>query len=323
MIMAKFDYIIGNPPYQVSDGGNNASATPVYNKMIEEALKLQPENLMMIIPDRWFSGGRGLDKFRETMINDGRISLIVDYLNADECFPGMDISAGICYFLWDKNHTGDCKVINVQNGIESESIRPLNEFPILVRSNSAIPILDKVKDKTKTSLSEFVSSQKPFGLRTYAKPENHGDLTLRWNKGRGPISSKNVPSGTELINKWNVIVSRVFYEHAGKTDKNGQCRVLSILEILEPKVVCSETYVVVKSFDTEQEANNLMNYLKTKFARYLIMQATSSIMITKQSFQFVPDLDFTKEWDDQKLYKEFKLTSSDIAEIESKIKEME
>ena len=317
-----FDVCIGNPPYQVSDGGNNASATPVYNLMIDEIKKMDPENIVMIIPDRWFSGGRGLDKFRQNMINDSHIQKIVDYQNANECFPGMDISAGICYFLWNKKYLGDCRLVNIENGQVDEKTRRLNQFPILVRSNKAITILEKVVNHGCPMLSNYVSSQKPFGLGTYARPDETGELVLRWNKGRGPISKEKVIAGHDLISKWNVIVSRVFFEHAGKSDKDGMYRVISVLDVLNPNEVCSETYVVVNSFDSEEEARNLEKYLKTKFVRYLILQATSSIMITKQSFLFVPVLNFKESWDDEKLYKEFNLNEAEIREIESRIKEM-
>lgn len=184
-------------------------------------------------------------------------------------------------------------------------------------------LLIRLQEKKEQTLDTFVSSQKPFGLRTFARPDENGDLTLRWNGGKGPISSDKVTGGTELIDKWKVIVSRVLYEHGGKADKNGQSRILSILEMLGPKEVCSETYIVVNSYDTEAEAAGLYSYLKTKFARFLIMQATSSIMITRGCFMFVPVQNFAEEWTDEKLYKKYELTEDEIAFIESTIRVME
>ena len=319
----KFDVIISNPPYQLSDGGNNASAVPIYQKFIEQAKKLNPRYMTMIIPSRWYAGGRGLDKFREVMLNDKRIREMHDFADANECFPGVDISGGICYFLWDKNYNGNCKMVNVDAGKEIVAYRNLNQFPILIRSNLAVGIVEKVLSKKEKMMYQYVSSQKPFGLRTYARPDESGELTLRWNGGRGPIQRHKISTGIDLINKWNVIVSRVFYEHGGKTDKNGQNRVLSILEILEPKEVCSETYVVVMSFNEKKKAENLYNFLKTKFARFMILQATSSIMITKNAFMFVPVQDFTKEWDDYSLYKKYGLTEEEVNYIESVIRPMD
>lgn len=318
-----FDAIVGNPPYQIADGGNNASAMPVYQKFVELATTIEPHYASMIMPSRWYSGGRGLDDFRANIMNDTRMRVLYDYASSDYCFPGVDISGGICYFLWDKDYDGPCTVTNAESQIAHSVKRYLNEFPILVRSNAAISIIDKVARRKEQTLDTFVSSQKPFGLRTFARPDENGNLTLRWNGGKGPISSDKVTGGTELIDKWKVIVSRVLYEHGGKADKNGQSRILSILEMLGPKEVCSETYIVVNSYDTEAEAAGLYSYLKTKFARFLIMQATSSIMITRGCFMFVPVQNFTEEWTDEKLYKKYELTEDEIALIESTIRVME
>ena len=318
-----FDAIVGNPPYQIADGGNNASAMPVYQRFVELATTIEPHYASMIMPSRWYSGGRGLDDFRANIMNDTRMRVLYDYASSDYCFPGVDISGGICYFLWDKDYDGPCTVTNAESQIAHSVKRYLNEFPILVRSNAAISIIDKVARRKEQTLDTFVSSQKPFGLRTFARPDENGDLTLRWNGGKGPISSDKVTGGTELIDKWKVIVSRVLYEHGGKADKNGQSRILSILEMLGPKEVCSETYIVVNSYDTEAEAAGLYSYLKTKFARFLIMQATSSIMITRGCFMFVPVQNFAEEWTDEKLYKKYELTEDEIAFIESTIRVME
>lgn len=318
-----FDAIVGNPPYQIADGGNNASAMPVYQRFVELATTIEPHYASMIMPSRWYSGGRGLDDFRANIMNDTRMRVLYDYASSDYCFPGVDISGGICYFLWDKDYDGPCTVTNAESQIAHSVKRYLNEFPILVRSNAAISIIDKVARRKEQTLDTFVSSQKPFGLRTFARPDENGDLTLRWNGGKGPISSDKVTGGTELIDKWKVIVSRVLYEHGGKADKNGQSRILSILEMLGPKEVCSETYIVVNSYDTEAEAAGLYSYLKTKFARFLIMQATSSIMITRGCFMFVPVQNFAEEWTDEKLYKKYELTEDEIAFVEGTIRVME
>ena len=319
----KFDVVIGNPPYHLSDGGNNASAIPLYQKFVEQAQKLSPRFLTMIIPSRWFSGGRGLDRFRASMLNDRHIKELHDFVNAEDCFPGVDISGGVCYFLWDKQYNGPCHVFNHFGNESSDDIRSLNDFSILIRSNDATKIVKKIISYNQPMLDMFVSSQRPFGLRTYARPDDAGELTLRWNGGKGPLQRDKVTIGTDIIEKWKVIVSRVFFEHAGKTDKNGQVRVLSILEILKPEEVCSETYIVIKALDSESEAKNLYNYLKTRFVRFLILQASSSIMITKNSFCFVPVQDFSEPWTDEKLYQKYDLTSHEIACIESSIKPME
>ena len=319
----KFDVIISNPPYQLSDGGNNASAIPIYQRFIEKAKLLNPRYLSMIIPSRWYAGGRGLDRFRESMLTDKRIKELYDFANADECFPGVDISGGICYFLWDRDYSGPCKMVNIDSGKENIAFRNLEQFPILIRSNLAVGIVEKVLKEKESTLIEYVSPQRPFGLRTYARPDESGELTLRWNGGKGPIQRDKITLGIDIIDKWKVIVSRVFFEHGGKTDKNGQNRVLSILEILEPGEVCSETYVVIMSFDKKEYAVNLYDYLRTKFARFMLLQATSSIMITKNAFLFVPVQDFSKSWHDNDLYSKYGLSDKEIDYIEAVIRPMD
>lgn len=318
----KFDAVVGNPPYQRMDGGNNASAVPIYQEFVEQALAVGPSYVSMIMPSRWFAGGRGLDKFREMMMSNTRIRKMYDFSESKQIFPTADISGGICFFLIDSKYDGPCEFSNVDAGVITKEERYLNEFPIVVRSNRAIDILHKVLREKEELLQNYVSSMKPFGLRTYEEPDETGELTLRWNKGKGPVKLSRITAGQQYIDKWKVISSRVFYEHAGQPDKNGQYRVLSILEVLKPQEVCTETYVIVNAYDSELQAENLYNYLKTKFVRFLILQACSSIMVTRASYIFVPIQDFYRPWTDADLYAKYGLTDEEIAFIEATIKPM-
>lgn len=318
----KFDAVVGNPPYQRMDGGNNASAVPIYQEFVEQALAVGPSYVSMIMPSRWFAGGRGLDKFREMMMSNTRIRKLYDFSESKQIFPTADISGGICFFLIDSKYDGPCEFSNVDAGVITKEERYLNEFPIVVRSNRAIDILHKVLREKEELLQNYVSSMKPFGLRTYEEPDETGELTLRWNKGKGPVKLSRITAGQQYIDKWKVISSRVFYEHAGQPDKNGQYRVLSILEVLKPQEVCTETYVIVNAYDSELQAENLYNYLKTKFVRFLILQACSSIMVTRASYIFVPIQDFSRPWTDADLYAKYGLTDEEIAFIEATIKPM-
>lgn len=318
----KFDAVVGNPPYQVMDGGSKASATPVYNYFVEQAKELKPAYVSMIIPARWYSGGRGLDAFRESMLHDHRIRQLFDYSDSNDCFAGVDIAGGICYFLWDENHNGSCEVVNFHNGARYETLRQLDDNKVFVRYGQALSILNKVQQQTTEFYDSKVSSQKPFGLRTYVAPTEDGDIQLRYNKGIGPFKRELVTGALDWIDKWKVIMSYLTYDHAGRADKDGKRRIFSTMEVLPPKVVCTETYIVVDTFDSEIEANNLLQYLKTKFVRFLVAQVTTTQHISKANFTLVPIQDFSKAWTDAELYEKYGLTDEEIAFIESMIKPM-
>ena len=319
----KFDVIIGNPPYHLSDQGYGRSASPIYHEFVNQAKKLQPKFLTMILPSRWFAGGKGLNTFREEMLNDDQTRTIVDYIDASEIFPGVDIAGGICYFLWEKDSSGPCEIINIYRDEVIRSIRPLNEFSTLIRHGSAISIIRKVLSKKETCMNNQVSSRKPFGLPTNAKTLKNGDIILRTSKGEGYYLRKSIRVGIEFIDKWKVITSKVSYDHAGQPDKDGMRKVLSIVDILPPGTICTETYLLAGRYDTKLEAERLMTYLKTKFVRFLVSQLSFSQDITKDRFSFVPILPMDKEWTDEILYKRYVLTSDEIAFIESTIRPME
>jgi len=319
----KFDVIVGNPPYQLSDGGFGRSASPIYHKFVQQAKKLNPQFLTMIIPSRWFAGGKGLNDFRAEMLNDNRIRNIVDFEDASEVFPGVSIAGGICYFLWERDSTGPCKILNMHNGTEAFSTRPLNEFATFIRHSQAVPIVRKVIAKKEKRMHEQVSSYKPFGLRTFVKPQKTGDIILRWQKGEGPYNRKEITAGVGMIDKWKVISSRSGHEHAGNPGKDGRRRVLSKIEILPPGTICTETYLAIGVYTEEAQAKNLVAYMQTRFFRFLVSLFMYSHSITKDTYAFVPILDMNTRWTDEMLYKRYGLTQEEIAFIESKIRPME
>ena len=318
----KFDVIIGNPPYQLQDAGDTTGASPIYQLFVNQAKKLNPKYLSMIIPSRWFGGGKGLDNFRKDMLNDGQIRKIVDFTNASDCFPGVDIAGGVCYFLWERDSSGDCEVTSHIAGKQYVSMRKLNQFDTFIRYGTASTVLEKIQNKSKRFLSERVSSLRPFGLRTYVRPEDKGELTLFWSGGEGKFPLDKVTMGHEMIGKWKTITSIRSYDHGGLPDKDGYRRVLSRVEMLPPQTICTETYIVIGSFDTEVEAKKLYFYLKTKLVRFLISLMSFSQDIAKKSYTLVPDLDLNEDWTDEKLYEYFGLDHDEITFIESHIKEM-
>ena len=319
----KFDVIVGNPPYQLSDGGFGKSAVPLYNKFVEQAKKLNPKYLVMIIPARWFGGGRGLDDFRDTMLNDKQLRVIVDFEDSTQIFPGVSIAGGVCYFMWEKGSTGDSKLISIHKNQRFESTRKLNEFPKFIRNNNSIPILRKISTFNEINMDSKVSSYRPFGLRTYIKPQTTGDIKLYWQGGIGPYASEEIIVGRGMINKWKVISSRSGHEHAGNPSQDGLRRVLSKIDILPPGMICTETYLVIGSYNSQLEAQNLVTYMKSKFFRFLLSQLMYSHSITKDTYSLIPVLDMTHVWTDEKLYKKYDLTDEEISFIESMIRPMD
>lgn len=318
----KFDVIIGNPPYQLSDGGFGRSASPIYQKFVHQAKKLDPRYLTMIIPSRWFGGGKGLDNFRQEMLHDNRIRKIVDFEDSNEIFPGVDVAGGICYFLWDRDNKGLCEITNKYKGTDIVAERKLDEFDIFIRQSQAVSIVRKVLDKNEKKMSEQVSAYKPFGLRTFVKPQNTGDIILYWQKGTGPYSRKKINVGVDMIDKWKVISSRSGHEHAGNPGIDGMRRVISKTVILPPGTICTETYLVVGCYSTEKEAKNLLAYMKTRFFRFLMSLLMYSHGITKDTYSFIPILDMNFKVTDKELYKRYELSDLEIAYIESKIRPM-
>lgn len=329
----KFDVIIGNPPYQlstVSGETTNVSkqAKPIYNLFIDRAKKLKPRYLSMIIPSRWFAGGLGLDDFRESMMNDHRVTNLVDFANAKDCFPQNSISGGVCYFLWERDAEKPCKFTNVNGNNRFTEERYLNEFPVVVRYNAAVDIIRKVREQTTVYLKDIVSPISPFAIPTkvsgVAKKDSHNYLTLYTSRGVGYTDDASVQNNRKYIKKYKVMVSQIGAEHAGEPGRDGRFRVLTTsMRVLLPDEVCTNSYIVIGEHDNALETENLLAFLKTKFVRFLVLQAVSSIHISRTSFTFVPLLDFSKVWTDEELYAKYGLTDDEIEFIESMIKPME
>lgn len=274
----------------------------------------------MIIPAKWYNGGKGLEAFRKEMLSDKHIALLFDYIDGHDCFPTVDIAGGICYFLRDLGHNGLCKVITQQQGEIIITQRELDTDDVFIRHTKAITILEKIKKSTSSFLTIY--PRKPFGLPTNVKPTPSGNIKLRYNGGIGAFQSDRVVVNADLIGKWKVITSRLTVEHAGKADKSGQKRIISTLEILEPDTVCAETYLLLGTFDTKNEALNFYNYIKTRFVRCLISMITATQQLSRANFRFVPIQDFTQPWTDAELYAKYNLTTDEIDYIERTTKAM-
>jgi site-specific DNA-methyltransferase (adenine-specific) len=323
----KFDVIVGNPPYQLSDGGHGRSASPIYHKFIEQSKKINPRFLLMIIPARWYAGGKGLDEFRNQMLNDTCIKNIVDFENSNEVFPGVDVAGGICYFLRDNQHNGLCNFSNYFNGELISVERKLNEFPILIRQSKALPIVKKVVKYNLVEnkfLNDRVFPSKPFGIRTFYKPTDHGIPCWFIQKvGKKFALKADISDEFKILNKWKFLVPKA--PIAGQTDfskpvgfyYDGNTR------IAKPGECCTESWIVAGAFETEKEVISYKSYLFTKIIRFLLLQTVISQDVTRKNFMLVPDIGkYEIEFSDEYLRNEWKITKSEWEYIDSRIKDI-
>jgi len=326
----KFDVIVGNPPYQLSDGGFGESARPIYHLFVEQAKKLNPRYLTMITPSRWFAGGKGLDEFRRLMLHDHRISHLVDYPKLYDGFPGVKIRGGVSYFLWDRDYSGLCSVQTMWDGepLGPPMQRRLDAYDVLVRRNEAVSILDKVRafrvgGKAEATLDARVSSQKPFGLRTFvhgaasSKGLKHpvklyGSQRISW------VERAAIERNTAWIDEWKVLMTRV-----QGTSAAVETMFLSRPIVAGPGEACTESYVVAGRFANEKTAKSYAKYLRTRFVRFLVSQRKPTQDAAKDVYAFVPDIPLNHAWTDEKLYERYNLTPEEIAFIESMVRPME
>lgn len=324
----KFDVIIGNPPYQLNDGGFGSSASPIYNLFVEQAKRLQPRYLSMIIPSRWFAGGKGLDDFRESMLKDSRVRTIVDYFDPNDCFPGVDLSGGVCYFLWSRDNRGPCSVTTVLNKTTTTLERPLIEkgMPTFIRFNQAVSIIHKIKKKQEDTFDSIVSARKPFGLTTniQGKAEKwEGDILLYSNKnadmgGTGYIPREKIEVHREWIDMYKVYISSAYGERG-----SFPYLVTGKPFLGNPNSCCTETYLVIGPFGSKNEAESVISYIKTRLFRFLVLLLKNTQHAPTKVYQFVPMQDFSHPWTDEMLYEKYGLTEEEIAFIESMVRPMD
>ncbi len=336
----KFDVIIGNPPYQLSDGGAGASAVPIYHKFVEQAKKMNPRYLSMIIPARWYVGGRGLDIFRFEMLSDDRIRVLHDFRNSTECFSGVEIKGGVMYFLWDRDERGLARVFSHINNEVTDDIRPLLEdgMETFIRDTIAISILNKIRKASPRNFSSIINAGRHFGFHTKVDWEDSmiGKLQTADGKSTYPVSKKqtsimntkvyishgecwiskeNISKNISDVDKFKVIIPR---------SGNPGGSIIGKPKISEPNSCSSNTYnVMVLEKDATAKARNIISFLYTKFVRYLVSLRTTTQDMAPKSYSLVPLLDFSENWTDEKLYKKYGLTEAEIAFIESMIRPME
>ena len=334
----QFDVIIGNPPYQMSDGsgGSSDSAVPIYNKFVEQAIMLNPRYLCMIIPSKWMVGGRGLKKFRENMVENKKIKILYDFENSKDCFPGQNLDGGVCYFLLDREYKGKTDYIFRSNdGEEIKSKRFLknNYFEYIIRNNRVLSIIEE--SSSEESFSKIVSQVRPYGIRGFLfnTPERYPNSNLSFKpfekalkiygvkgiKGGakriiGYISRDIVTNGFDSIDKY-----KLFFTTSYSTNAINPPEIIKA----QPNEICTETFLLVGPFDTEKEQLNCLKYMNTKFFKFLLYLGKGTMHVTKSVFGLIPLQDFDEEWSDEKLYRKYGLTAEEIAYIEKMVRPME
>ncbi|WP_430419345.1 Eco57I restriction-modification methylase domain-containing protein [Phenylobacterium sp.] len=319
----QFDVIIGNPPYQLDDGGFGTSAAPIYQLFVEQALALEPKYAAFVTPSRWMTGGKNLDSYRQRMLSDKRLRKIVDFPKLYEAFPGVKIRGGVSYFLWDREYLGPCEIQTIWDGEPTGPAitRYLDEYDVLVRRNEAVPILEKVRAKGESTLDARASSQKPFGLRTFfhgnATPDGlenpiklYGSQKVSW------VERSEIPTNAQWIDKWKVFMSRV-----QGTSAAIETKFLSKPIVGEPGTACTESYIVAGVFELESEARNYASYLRTRFARFLVSLRKFTQDAPKGVYSFIPDLPLDQKWTDAKLYARYGISEGEIEFIEAQVAE--
>ena len=323
----KFDVIIGNPPYQLNDGGYGKSAKPIYQLFVQQAKKMNPRYLTMVIPSRWFTGGRGLEDFRKMMLSDKHLRVLVDYENFKDIFPGVDLAGGACYFLWDRDHSGPCKVVNCANNQpDIEDIRYLDEYDVFVRSNKSLSIARKVLSLHKGKyMDETVSASKPFGLRTFYEPKNTGiPCQFIQRIGLKYAAPEDVTDNLGLLNKWKFVAPRS--PIAGQTDFSKPVGFYydGNTKILPPGTCCTESFLVLFASDSQEEVVSFRSYLYTKVVRFLLLLCVVSQDVTREKYRFVPDLGhYSGKYTDTMLCERWNINKEEWEFIDSKISAVE
>lgn len=326
----QFDVIIGNPPYQMTGGGGGTNDSPIYHLFVEQAMRLEPRYLSMVIPSRWMAGGRGMEEFRKTMLGDRHLTTLVDYPNSSQVFPGVDLKSGVCYFLWDREHNGDCAVTLIRDSdVIGPTNRRLDEYDVLIRDERAALILKKVLKAKEPSFEELLTGDTPFGLATNFKAFRPGEpregevkVYASSNAGRrsGAMKRSDITKNTHLIDTWKVLAPQ-----AGPGNSGGHVlpdMVLGKPSIAEPNTICTQTWIAAGPLKSKKQAEILAHYLQTSFVRFLVSLRKISQHAMKGVYHWVPQQDWSRDWTDEALYKKYGITKDEIAFINSMVRPM-
>ena len=330
----RFDAIVGNPPYQEMDGGGKGySAKPVYNFFIDCAKTINPNYISMVTPSRWFSGGKGLDEFRDRSLQDNRMRKIIDYVDNEMLFTGVAIAGGVNYFLWDATYSGDCEITSIRGDKRSSMTRQLNEYDILVRNNESVQLIRRIQADATPKMDEIVYARNVFGIpsdfRGLSTPDATHTIKMYCSEKSNSmiatyVEEADVVKEKDLIHKYKVIMGKVV-PRGGEVgiDPSIGYRAITTIQVLYPNSVFTDTYLLLSVFDTEQEAVNFAKYMTLRFPRFLLHETYSSMNISKGNFKFVPYLDYTREWTDEQLFDKYNCSQDERSMIQSIMRPLE
>ncbi len=322
----QFDVIIGNPPYQMTGGAGGSSDSSIYHLFVEQALKLDPRFLSMVIPSRWLAGGRGMDEFRKSMLTGKHISHLVDYTKMSTAFPGVDFEGGVGYFLWDGNYQGGCKYTLVLGDEEQPTVvRKLDEFDIFVRDTRAVSILHKIQPLGGPSMGDLVSGDTPFGLATnfagYKDAPFRGSVALYLtDRGQRVVvhtARSGIRKNVHLIDSWKVLLPEAYGERGAIP-----ALVLGPSIVAPPASVCTQTYLVAGPIASRKAAASLQSYTRTRFFRFLVSLRKITQHALRSTYSWVPQQTWDRTWTDEALYEKYGITRKEQAYIESQVREM-
>lgn len=321
-----FDVVIGNPPYQMTGGGGGTNDSSIYQLFVEQAIKLEPRLLSMVIPSRWLAGGRGLDNFRRMMLTERHIRELVDYTKMSTAFPGVDFEGGVGYFLWDKQHEGDARYTLHAGDEERPAIeRDLGAHDIFVRDNRSLAILEKVQALREPTMESLVSSDTPFGLATnfanFKSASFQGSvplyMTVAGKRIIGHTSRSGIRKNTHLIDGWKVFLPKAYGERGAVP-----ALVLGPSIVAPPGAICTQTFLVAGPLDSESEAASLQRYLETRFARFIVSLRKITQDALRSTYSWVPVQEWNRPWSDEELYAKYGINDEEVAFIESMIRPM-
>lgn len=320
----QFDVVIGNPPYQMTGGAGGSSDSSIYHLFVEQAQRLDPRYLSMVIPSRWLAGGRGLDDFRAQMLGGKQLRNLVDFPSSKETFPGVEIKGGICYFLWSKDYSGKCEVTVTRKGESTTSHRDLGEFDVFIRDPQAVTILQKVLAKDEPSITSILSRDTPFGIASnyedFHERARAGDVPLyliqRMKRKVGYIPRKVIHKNADLIDTYKVLLPKAFNGGDALPHK-----IVGKPELASSPSTCTQSYIFL-CLDSERGARSARAYYSTRFFRFLVSLRKITQDALHSTFKWVPVQTWNRNWTDEVLYEKYGITRKEQAYIESQVREM-